>query len=235
MNIYQKLVEVRKAVPYLKKEAKGTQYNYTASSQVLASVREKMNEMGLLIIPKILAARVSEQTVEHKNKDGEVFKKTSTYFTELDLEMIWVNAENPEETISVPWYGQGVDIAGEKGVGKALTYAEKYLILKTFNIPTDQDDPDSFQMKHYDEPKEGQNNTPTPKVVSPKQADEAKGKMISEVATLCSELDLSPEWLEAKLQKDFGKKALAECTEVQLRRVINGLKKHKAQKAQKEG
>ena len=39
MNIYQKLVEVRKAVPYLKKEARGNQYNYTASSQVLASVR----------------------------------------------------------------------------------------------------------------------------------------------------------------------------------------------------
>src|SRR5690606_10249645 len=45
------------------------------------------------------------------------------------------------------WYGQGIDIAGEKGVGKALTYAEKYYLLKTFNIATDKDDPDSFQDK----------------------------------------------------------------------------------------
>ena len=36
---------------------------------------------------------------------------------------------------------------GEKGVGKALTYAEKYFMLKFFNIPTDKDDPDSFQKK----------------------------------------------------------------------------------------
>jgi hypothetical protein len=48
LNIYQKLVEVRKSVPYLKKEAEGKQYNYTGSSQVLASVRNKMDELGLL-------------------------------------------------------------------------------------------------------------------------------------------------------------------------------------------
>ena len=40
------------------------------------------------------------------------------------------------------FYGQGVDISGEKGVGKALTYAEKYFLLKFFNIPTDEADPD---------------------------------------------------------------------------------------------
>ncbi|MNP04955.1 ERF superfamily protein [compost metagenome] len=50
--------------------------------------------------------------------------------------------------IECPWYSQGVDIAGEKGVGKALTYGEKYFILKFFNIPTDKDDPDTFQKKY---------------------------------------------------------------------------------------
>jgi hypothetical protein len=47
----------------------------------------------------------------------------------------------------MPFYAQGVDIAGEKGVGKALTYGEKYFLLKTFNIATDKDDPDAFQEK----------------------------------------------------------------------------------------
>ena len=32
-----------------------------------------------------------------------------------------------------------VDIAGEKGVGKALTYGKKYFLLKFFNIATDKD------------------------------------------------------------------------------------------------
>lgn len=147
MNIYEKLIEVRKEVPYLKKENQGTQYNYVSSSQVLANCKAKMDELKLLLVPTVTGHKVSESTVEYYDKEGHVNKRTTTYFTELDLTMTWVNAEDPKETISCPWYGQGVDIAGEKGVGKALTYAEKYFMLKFFNIPTDKDDPDAFQQK----------------------------------------------------------------------------------------
>ena len=74
------------------------------------------------------------------NKKGAV-----VYFTELIMTMTWVNTDNPDEKIECPWYAQGVDTAGEKGVGKALTYGEKYFLLKFFNIATDDMDPDSFQ------------------------------------------------------------------------------------------
>ncbi len=146
MNLYQKLIEVRKAVPYLQKEAEGQQYKYVGSSQVLASVRAKMDELGLLLTVKVLGHNVIGETVENEDKYGKQ-KKTTNYFNELDLEFTWINAEKPEETLSLPFYGQGVDIAGEKGVGKALTYAEKYFLLKQFNIATDKDDPDAFQRK----------------------------------------------------------------------------------------
>ncbi|PKR85050.1 ERF family protein [Heyndrickxia camelliae] len=146
MNIYQKLVEVRKSVPYLQKEAQGAQYQYVGSSQVLAAVRAKMDELGLLLTVKVIGHNVQSETVENRDKYDKL-KKTTTYFTELDLEFTWINADNPEETLTLPFYGQGVDIAGEKGVGKALTYAEKYFLLKQFNIATDKDDPDSFQEK----------------------------------------------------------------------------------------
>ncbi|MCG7406744.1 ERF family protein [Paenibacillus sp. ACRRX] len=145
MNIYQKLLEVRKSVTYLKKEATSNQYKYTGSAQVLASVRDKINEMGLILVPKILDKNLLTETIEFVEKEKP--KKTTTYFTELTLSMTWVNADNPSETVECSWYSQGVDIAGEKGVGKALTYGEKYFILKFFNIPTDNDDPDAFQKK----------------------------------------------------------------------------------------
>lgn len=137
MNIYEKLIEVRKAVPYLQKEVKGHQYNYVSSSQVLSAVRRRMDEVGLMLIPTITNTKVTAES------DG----KRTTYFTELWIDFTWVNAEKPDETVKSSWYGQGIDIAGEKGVGKALTYAEKYYLLKTFNIATDKDDPDSFQDK----------------------------------------------------------------------------------------
>lgn len=137
LNIYQKLIEVRKSVPYLKKESQGHQYQYTGSSQVLASVRAKMDELGLMLVCKVLG---------HNLIQGTTSKGAKEFMTELDLEFTWINAENPEEKIVCPWYGQGVDNS-EKGVGKALTYAEKYFILKQFNIATDKDDPDAFQEK----------------------------------------------------------------------------------------
>jgi len=142
MNIYQKLIEVRKEVPYLQKESKGYQFNYTGSSQVLGSLKSKMDELGLLLIPNVIKKEVSEH---------ETTKGGKEYFTELCMEFTWVNAENPEEKITCSWYGQGLD-TGEKGVGKAMTYAEKYFMLKFFNIATDKDDPDSFQKKMADEP-----------------------------------------------------------------------------------
>lgn len=146
MNIYQKLVEVRKSVNYLKKESESKQYKYTGSAQVLASVRDKINELGLLLIPRVIDKNLLAETVEYE--EGNKPKKTTTYFTELTMTMTWVNADVPEETIECPWYSQGVDIAGEKGVGKALTYGEKNFMLKFFNIPTDKDDPDAFQAKN---------------------------------------------------------------------------------------
>ena len=143
MNIYQKLIEVRKVVPYLQKEAKGYQYNYNPSSQVLAAVRDKIDELKLLLIPEIVSHAVTTSTTAKSN---------TNYFTQLDMKMTWVNADQPEERISVLWYAQGMDTEGEKGVGKGLTYAEKYFLLKFFNIATDRDDPDSRASKR--EPKE---------------------------------------------------------------------------------
>jgi hypothetical protein len=146
-NVYQRLLEVRKSVDYLKKEEQSSQYKYTGSAQVLASVRDKINEVGLILVPRIISKNLIPDTVENTDAGGKV-KRTTTYFTELEMTMTWVNVDDPNDKVECPWYAQGVDIAGEKGVGKALTYGEKYFILKFFNIPTDKDDPDTFQQKN---------------------------------------------------------------------------------------
>lgn len=150
MNIYQKLIEVRKEVPYLQKDSQmtqGQQYKYNSSSQVIGAVRKKLDELNILLITKIIDKRVHMDTIEfEESKNGSNKpKRTTTFFTELDLMMVWVNGEDPKEMIEIPWYGQGIDTAGEKGVGKALTYAEKTFFLKEFNIATDQMDVDAFQ------------------------------------------------------------------------------------------
>ena len=142
LNIYQKLVEVRKGVLYLQKENQGHQFKYVSSSQTISALREKMDELGLLLVPSILEEHLHTKWA---NKEAGA----TEHMTELVVEFTWINAEKPEEKITCRWYGQGLD-TGEKGVGKALTYAEKYLLLKFFNIATDKDDPDAFQGKQDD-------------------------------------------------------------------------------------
>lgn len=138
LNIYQKLIEVRKTVEYLQKDnTSGERYNFVSSSQTLGSVRKAMDEQGLLLVPSVIDKETRDHTTQKDNHE---------YFTILHMEYIWINAEKPEERITCQWTGQGLD-HGEKGVGKALTYAEKYFMLKFFNIATDKDDPDNFQKR----------------------------------------------------------------------------------------
>ncbi len=132
MNLAQKLVEVRKCIPYLQKENKGHQYSYVSSSQALGAIRSKLDEMGILLIPS-----AGEIQVDTSGK--QIFTHGPVYYT-------WHDAESGEVLGPFAWYAQGMD-SGEKGIGKLYTYAEKYWILKFFQVPTDKDDPDSFQEK----------------------------------------------------------------------------------------
>ncbi len=136
-NIYQRLAEVRKTVSYLKKDNDSFQYKYVSSSQTLGNLSAKINEMGLILIPEI----ISQEITEHKNSKGN-----TEFFTKLNMNFIWVNIDEPTDRVVCHWTAQGIDNA-EKGIGKALTYAEKYFMLKFFNIATDKDDPDKFQEK----------------------------------------------------------------------------------------
>ena len=149
LNVYQKLAYVRQKAPYIQKSKRGQQYSYVGSSDVLSALNTVINQVGLILKPEIVAHQVRESQdevwKEDKVKKEPVAKKRTTYFTELELMMTWINIHNPSEIVACSWYSQGVDIEGEKGVGKALTYAEKYFLLKFFNIATDDDDPDKYQ------------------------------------------------------------------------------------------
>ncbi|MCJ8184782.1 ERF family protein [Lactiplantibacillus pentosus] len=135
-SIYTKLQHIHEKVRYIQKSSQSSQYTYASSSDVIGQIHTLMDEEKLILKPEIVGHTLQSSA----NKRG-----AAVYFTELELSMTWINTENPEERISSQWYAQGIDTAGEKGVGKALTYGEKYFLLKFFNIATDDADPDSFQ------------------------------------------------------------------------------------------
>lgn len=134
-TIFEKLLEMQRRVDKVVRDGKNTsdKYDFASDENVLDTFRPLMDELGLLLIPSVTGAEIHEGTT----RSG-----TARYLTEMIVTMRWHDVESGEE-LTVPWYAQGVDLAGEKGVGKALTYAEKYFLLKFFHVATKKDDPDA--------------------------------------------------------------------------------------------
>ena len=150
LNLYQKIVEVRKCVPFLQKDTQGYKYKYVAGVSILSAIHDKMNELGLLLMPSVSNRTYHTETVI--NSKGEESKQR---IIEAEMILTWVDAESSEK-IEVPWllFGEQNDIS--KAFGSGLTYSERYYLLKALNIPTDEDDPDA-----KDEPKASQQKTPS--------------------------------------------------------------------------
>lgn len=135
MTLHEKLLEMQKRVDSVIKDGKNSsdKYDFASDENVLGIFRPMLDEFGLLLIPKV------ERTALH---EGATRSGTARFMTEVWFTMLWHDVESGDE-LPVPWYAQGVDLAGEKGVGKAATYAEKYFLLKFFHVPTRKDDPDA--------------------------------------------------------------------------------------------
>ena len=137
LNIYQKLVAVRSEIEHVVRDQRNEkfQFSYVSASSLLSLVRPLLDKHGLYLQLQISRHTLLPKWGESKERDR------SEHLTELEIEFTWINAEKPDECAVCVWYGQGLD-TGEKGIGKALTYALKYFLLSSFQIPTDEDDPD---------------------------------------------------------------------------------------------
>lgn len=132
-TLYQKISNVMKNISYLEKDGiikfGTTNYKAISEEKVTTSVREQLIKEGLVIIP-------FEQ--EHK-KEGNL--------TTVDVKYKIIDIESGNFEI-IASSGTGVDTQ-DKGVGKAMTYAYKYMLLRTFAIPTGED-PDKTSSAEID-------------------------------------------------------------------------------------
>lgn len=137
-NIYQKLLEIQKAVRALARDAAGggntSGYMYVSGSKVLDIVRPKMDALGLLLIPEVES--IGTERIDYQVKNGA----KSEMFTTVMMTFTWVDCETGEK-LPVKFGANGQN-GWDKGLGSALTYAERYFLLKFFHIATDEDDVD---------------------------------------------------------------------------------------------
>lgn len=134
MNLFQKIAQVMRDVSYLSKDDKvefgNTKYKAISEEKVTSTLRESLIKNGLVILP----------FEQEASKNGNIsFVNTKYKIVDIDTGQYEVLASS----------GEGADTQ-DKGVGKAMTYAYKYMLLRTFAIPTGED-PDKISSAELDE------------------------------------------------------------------------------------
>lgn len=142
MNIYEKMAEITAAINTVAKNlqvgtGKGKGYKAVSEADVLAAVKPIEKQFGVYSYPFHREVVESGELVTN-TQDGErksLFLRVMTIYR-------FVNIEKPEEFVDIYTYGDGVD-SQDKAPGKAMTYGDKYALLKAYKIQTG-DDPDQY-------------------------------------------------------------------------------------------
>lgn len=140
MNIFEKMSAITNELGVVAKNlnvdmGQGKSYKAVQEKDVLDAVKPIEEKYGIYSYPK-----------ERKIVDSGILEKETKYGTSKNLYLRiettyeFVNISNPEEKISIISYADGID-SGDKACGKAMTYGDKYALLKAYKIATG-DDPD---------------------------------------------------------------------------------------------
>lgn len=148
LNIYEKLQLITNEVGCVSKNLEvgvgKNKYNAVGEADILKAVKEKETQYRVYSYP------ISREIVETNN-----YTTTSTYndevkeklqlFMRIKVVYRFVNIDKPDEYIEITSFGDGID-SQDKCPGKAMTYADKYALMKAYKIITG-DDPDQNESK----------------------------------------------------------------------------------------
>lgn len=154
LNIYQKMSAITNELGVVAKNlnvdmGKGKSYKAVQEKDVLDAVKPIEEKYRVYSYPK-----------ERKIIDSGILEKETQYGTtrnmylRIETTYEFVNIDKPEEFITITSYADGID-SGDKATGKAMTYSDKYSLLKAYKIATGDDpDKDASPEKGYTQTKE---------------------------------------------------------------------------------
>ena len=140
MSVYKKMHQVQAATRSLAANTEGqtgaARYNYVSGAKLLGVIRPLMDKLGLILTQEVV--EIHNEPITYMTKNGE---KTEM-FTTAHIRFTWVDTDDGSQVVN-EFFANGMN-AWDKGLGSALTYAERYYLMKTFHIATDEDDVDAL-------------------------------------------------------------------------------------------
>lgn len=141
MNIYEKLLAITSEMQTVAKNLEvgigKNQYKAVGEADVLRAVKELEKKYNVYSYPysrKVIDSSIMQTKKEYQGQVTE----GNQIFMRLETVYRFVNIEKPEEYIDITTYGDGVDTQ-DKAPGKAMTYGDKYALMKAYKIITGED------------------------------------------------------------------------------------------------
>ena len=145
LNLYQKLLHIQTKINGLGKDKSTYNYKYVTGDKVLGEIKPLMNDLGLILKQEILSIENTRQDYQLVDNKTGVIKNKSEILSKVMMQFTWIDCATGEKDVNS--FGANGQNDWEKGLGSALTYAERYFLLKYFHIATDEDDIDNDQRK----------------------------------------------------------------------------------------
>ena len=141
MNLYEKLSAITAELSAVAKNLQvgegRSSYKAVGEADVLAAVKPLEAKYKIYSYPcsrKVIDTDIMTVTKTYNGNTTEsqkIFMRVETVYRFVDI-------EKPEDFIEITTYGDGVD-SQDKACGKAMTYADKYALLKAYKIITGED------------------------------------------------------------------------------------------------
>ena len=143
LNLKQKLLQIRKGVEYIQKTEDGSaNAKYIDPAVLLMKIRKKMDENNVLLVPQIKSYITKRESNPTKNNKDQM-----DFVIEIVMEFEWLDCDSDDKITSL-WIATASNMKDPAfAFGSALTYTERYYLLKFFQIPTSKDDPEYFNLK----------------------------------------------------------------------------------------
>ena len=140
MNIYEKMMRITNELGVIEKGlkvevSKTRSYKAVSERDILDAIKPLEEKY------KVYSYPVNRKVIDSGNLVSETdYGTKNTTYLRIETEYTFINIEEPSESITITTYGDGMD-TGDKAPGKAMTYADKYALMKAYKISTG-DDPD---------------------------------------------------------------------------------------------
>lgn len=182
MNIFEKMSAITTELQTVGKNLTvGTgnnKYKAVSERDILDAVKPVEAKYGVYSYPvsrEVLESNLLESEKSYTSNGNTTTTKTTTFMTRIKTVYRFVNIEKPDEYIETITFAEGID-SQDKGSGKAMTYADKYALMKGYKISTGEDpDQTASEEMHFREA--------TPKPATPRDRLIAKLKEKGKDAT----------------------------------------------------